>query len=265
MVAMMDHRVSRLRQAGDWYLTVVDAIPEDGWSRGTLCEGWTASHVVAHVTTGDQLFRGLIFDATGRDRTGEDLPIDFADRQRKFQAMTSWPPATLKQAAHEESERAVAAIAEAIDAAPDMLINVPFGLSPMPVVRALRLNEYIIHGHDLTPAIGRTIPTPDWFIDRGLGDSFAMMTRLHQRSAHKGKSASFHIHRTDGQGEWIIKAENGEAVIESQHGKADVALRGPAEGLYWVLMGRGTPEEHGVEVHGDPALAASFKEWFPGP
>ena len=37
------------------------------------------------------------------------------------------------------------------------------------------------------------------------------------------------------------------------------------EGLYWVLMGRGKPEEHGVEVHGDPALAAAFKEWFPGP
>src|SRR5438270_362478 len=71
--------------------------------------------------------------------------------------------------------------------------------------------------------------------------------------------------RTDGEGEWIIKAENGQAVTESQHGKADVAMRGPAEGLYWVLMGRGKPEEHGVEVLGDPALAASFKEWFPGP
>jgi hypothetical protein len=30
-------------------------------------------------------------------------------------------------------------------------------------------------------------------------------------------------------------------------------------------MGRGKPEEHSVEVHGDLALAAAFKEWFPGP
>jgi MDMPI-like protein len=133
------------------------------------------------------------------------------------------------------------------------------------VVRALRLNEYIIHGHDLIPALGRTIATPDWFIDRGLGDSFAMVARLHQRSPHKGKSASFHIHRTDGEGEWIIRAEGGQAVTEAKHGKADVAMRGPAEGLYWVIMGRGQPEEHGVEVHGDAALAAAFKEWFPGP
>jgi hypothetical protein len=42
-------------------------------------------------------------------------------------------------------------------------------------------------------------------------------------------------------------------------------MRGSAESLYWVLMGRGKPAEQGVEVHGDPALAAAFKEWFPGP
>jgi len=132
-------------------------------------------------------------------------------------------------------------------------------------VRGLRLNEYIIHGHDLTPAIGRAIPIPDWFVDRALGDSITLMSRLHQRSSHKGKSASFHIHRTDGEGEWILRAADGQAVAESTHGKADVALRGSGEGLYWVLMGRGSPNDHGVEIHGNPALAAGFKEWFPGP
>ena len=54
-------------------------------------------------------------------------------------------------------------------------------------------------------------------------------------------------------------------MAESTHGKADVALRGPGEGLYWVLMGRGSPGDHGIEIHGDPALGAGFKEWFPGP
>ena len=54
-------------------------------------------------------------------------------------------------------------------------------------------------------------------------------------------------------------------VDESTHAKADVALRGSGEGLYWVLMGRGSLNDHGIEIHGDPALAAAFKEWFPGP
>ena len=261
----MQAQPGRLAQAGSWYLQVVDAVPTEGWTRGTLCDAWTATNVVAHVATGDQLFRAVLFDATGKDRAGEDLPVDFADRQRRFQALSAWEPGKLKETAHQESAKMVAAVAEIMEKAPQTIVTVPFGTVPVPVVRDLRLNEYIIHGHDLMPAVGRSIPIPDWFIDRALGDSMTLTKRLHQRSPHKGKSASFHIHRTDGEGEWILRAEGGEAVSEAGHGKADVALRGPGEGLYWVLMGRGKPEEHGVEVHGDPALATAFKEWFPGP
>jgi uncharacterized protein (TIGR03083 family) len=261
----MDAQPSRLAQAGNWYLQVVDAVPADDWTKPTLCEAWNVSNVVAHVTTGDQLFRAVLFDAIGKDRAGQDLPVDFADRQRRFQALSGWEAAPLKEAAHKESAQMVASVAEAVEKVPQALVTVPFGTVPIPVVRALRLNEYIIHGHDLMPAVGRRIPIPDWFIDRALGESMTLMSRLHQRSPRKGESASFHIHRTDGEGEWILRAAGGEAGSETGHGKADVAMRGPGEGLYWVLMGRGKPEEHGVELHGDPALAAAFKEWFPGP
>jgi len=256
---------SRLAQSASWYLQAVDAVPADGWRKGTLCEAWTVSQVVAHVATGDQLFRARIFDAMGKDHAGQDLPVDRADRMRRFDQYSTWEPAKLKAAARKESEQTVAAIAEALEQAPQTIVDVPFGKVPLPVVRGLRLNEYIIHGYDLTPAIGRSIPIPDWFIDRGLGDSINLMTRLHQRSPRKGESASFHLHRTDGEGEWVLRADGGDAVVEAGHAKADVAMRGPAEGLYWVLMGRGKPDEHGVEVHGDPELAAAFKEWFPGP
>jgi uncharacterized protein (TIGR03083 family) len=261
----MDAQPGKLAQAANWYLQAVDAVPADGWMKGTLCEAWTVSNVVAHVATGDQLFRARILDATGKDRAGQDLPVDTADRQQRFQAYSTWEPAKLKAAAHNESQLTVAAIAEALGRSPQTIVDVPFGKVPLPVVRGLRLNEYIIHGHDLTPAIGRSIPIPDWFVDRGLGESITLTTRLHQRSPRKGESASFHIHRTDGDGEWVVRAEGGEAKVEAGHAKADVAMRGPAEGLYWVIMGRGKPQEHGVEVHGDPALAAAFKEWFPGP
>jgi uncharacterized protein (TIGR03083 family) len=256
---------SRLAEAATWYLQAVDAVPADGWTKPTLCEAWKVSNVVAHVATGDQFFRAQILDAMGKDRAGQDLPVDRADRMRRFDAYSAWDPAKLKATAQKESEQTVAAIADAIAQAPQTIVDVPFGKVPLPVVRDLRLNEYIIHGHDLTPAIGRSIPIPDWFIDRGLGDSITLTTRLHQRSPRKGEAASFHIHRTDGEGEWMLRAEGGQATVESGHAKADVAMRGPAEGLYWVLMGRGKPAEHSVEVHGDPALAAAFKEWFPGP
>ncbi len=165
----MDAQPSRLAQARSWYLQAVDALPTDSWSKPTMCEGWTAANVVAHVATGDQLFRALIFDATGRDRTGLDLPGDLADRQRRFQALSTWEPAKLKETAQKESEQTVTAIAEAVDAAPQAIVNLAFGPVPMPVVRGMRLNEYIIHGHDLMPAIGQSIASPDWFFDRALG------------------------------------------------------------------------------------------------
>jgi uncharacterized protein (TIGR03083 family) len=261
----VEPQVSRLAQARIWYLEAVDALPTGGWNGPSLCEGWTAANVVAHVVTGDQLIRGLVWDATGGDRRGQDLPVDFADRHRRFEVASTWEPSTLKEVAHSESEQTVAAIAEAIRKTPDAVVTMPIGPAPMPVLRGMRLNEYVIHGHDLGPAIGRSIPSPDWFFDRAVGDAVTRMVRLHPRSPHKGKSASFHLHRTDGEGEWVLRADGGAAVAESGHAKADVAMRGSAEGLYWVLMGRGKPDEHGVEVHGDPALAAAFKEWFPGP
>jgi uncharacterized protein (TIGR03083 family) len=257
----MEAQPSRLAQASNWYLQAVDAIPSDGWSGATLCQGWTATNVVAHVMTGDQLVRGLVWKAIGKDWGGQDLPVDFADRHRRFEIVSTWEPAKLKEFAHAESEQTVTAVAEGVQQAPEAMVTMPIGPVPMPVLRGMRLNEYIIHGHDLMPATA----TPDWFFDRALGDAVSRMVRLHSRSPHKGQAASFHLHRTDGEGEWVLRAKDGEAVAESGHTKADVAMRGTAEGLYWVLMGRGKPEEHGVEVHGDPALAAAFKEWFPGP
>ena len=261
----MAANLSRLEQSRDWYLEAVDAVPDDRWKGESLCAGWTAAHVVAHVTTGDQLFQAIVMDATGNDRKGLDLPVDFVDRRRRFEALAGKDAATLRPAAHRAADGMVATMKDAVDKSPATMVTVPYGTVPITTARALRLNEYIIHGHDLEPAIGKQRPIPDWFVDRALSDAIVMLTRLHQRSPHKGKGARFHVHRTDGEGEWMVIAENGEAKVESGHGKGDAAFRGPGHQLYWVLMGRGRPDELGVEVHGDPALAGAFKEWFPGP
>src|SRR3979409_1088411 len=113
----MEAEPSRLSQARNWYLQAVDAVPADGWRKGTLCEAWTVSNVVAHVATGDQLFRARIFDAMGKDRAGQDLPVDMADRIRRFDEYSTWEPAKIKAAAHKESEQTVAAIAAALEQA----------------------------------------------------------------------------------------------------------------------------------------------------
>src|SRR6058998_1717659 len=109
----MEAQPSRLAQARDSYFEAVDAIPADGWTNSSLCEGWTARHVVAHVATGDQLFLAMLMDAFGKDRTGLDLPTDFADRRQRFEAMSNWDAAKLKETARIASEATVAAIGDA--------------------------------------------------------------------------------------------------------------------------------------------------------
>src|SRR5713226_8092049 len=121
----MEGQPTRLAQAGSWYLQQVDALSTGGWSMPTLCEGWTAANVVAHVVTGDQLVRGLVWDATQKDRHGQDLPVDFADRQRRFQVVSTWQPSKLKEMAHVESEKTAAAIAKAIQQAPEATVVMP--------------------------------------------------------------------------------------------------------------------------------------------
>lgn len=258
--------LERLRAAGTWYLEAVDALGENGWGKASRCAGWTAANVVAHVAGGDYFTRALIFDATGHDRSMlAAIPSEMGERVKRAQAMATWEPARLRAETRRQSQETVSALGNAVLQAPQTIIRLPFGELPVSQSATLRAAEYVIHGYDLEPATDRHPPVPEWFINDALPWAAQMMTRTHQRSPHKGKAASFHLHRTDGAGEWILRAEGGQARCELGHDRADVALRGSAAGLYWLLMGRGRPEEHGVEVHGDPALAATFKEWFPGP
>src|SRR5438270_11597515 len=104
----MDAQPSKLAQAASWYLNAVDAVPAEGWRNPTLCEAWTVSNVVAHVVTGDQLFRARILDAMGKDRAGQDLPADMAARMRRFDVSSSWQPANRKAAARTEAAQPVA-------------------------------------------------------------------------------------------------------------------------------------------------------------
>src|SRR2546427_11416810 len=105
----MEGQPSRLAQAGSWYVQAVDALPAGGWTKPTLCEGWTAAHVVAHVATGDQLVRGLIWDATGTGRRGQDLPVDFAGRHRRLEVVSTRGPSTRHEMAHARSGQTVPA------------------------------------------------------------------------------------------------------------------------------------------------------------
>jgi uncharacterized protein (TIGR03083 family) len=69
--------------------------------------------------------------------------------------------------------------------------------------------------------------------------------------------ASFHIHCTDTDGEWLIRAAENEVALSPEHAKADVAITGPATNLLLWLWER-IPAD-GLIIHGDAELLDQLK------
>jgi len=81
-----------------------------------------------------------------------------------------------------------------------------------------------------------------------------------QRSMNPNKEflypdGSIHLHRTDGEGEWLIEPSGSEIIVSRQHAKGDVAVRGSAISLLLYLWGR---EPQDLEIFGEPKIAAAW-------
>ena len=64
-------------------------------------------------------------------------------------------------------------------------------------------------------------------------------------------------------GEWTIINDEDGVGWSHEHGKGDVALRGPAKDLLLAIVRRRTAAEAGIEVFGDTAVWDSWLERTP--
>ena len=127
-------------------------------------------------------------------------------------------------------------------------------------------HETLVHRWDLELGAGVDLAPMDPVlaadgIDEAL-DVFVGMSRfLHSAP---GAGETFHLHCTDTDGEWLLACTaEGERELRREHAKGDVAYRGPAEGLLLFVWGRLGAEAAGVEMLGDPAVAARWPELVP--
>jgi len=91
-------------------------------------------------------------------------------------------------------------------------------------------------------------------------------SRSHPLPLEEGRT--LHLHATDDDlgpsGEWTITSDKMDGVAWSHdHGKGDVALRGPAKDLLLAIVRRRTAAELGVEVFGDIAVWDSWLDHTP--
>ena len=70
---------------------------------------------------------------------------------------------------------------------------------------------------------------------------------------------TLHLHRVDGDGEWLVRlGPGGEAEVTRAHGKGDVALRGDAAALWLWATNRAPLDALGIEQFGDASVAARW-------
>jgi uncharacterized protein (TIGR03083 family) len=127
-------------------------------------------------------------------------------------------------------------------------------------------HETAIHRWDVQLAHHCTEPIDAELARDGIDEVFdVMLPMIRQRWAKNpraGSGESYHFHRTDGEGEWLVRFEpDNNVIVDRTHAKASVAVRGPASDLLLFLWHR-IPAER-LEVLGDATLLDRYFELVP--
>jgi uncharacterized protein (TIGR03083 family) len=122
--------------------------------------------------------------------------------------------------------------------------------------------ETTLHAWDAETAVGTASRIdPDVAADGVDEHLHVMVPRLVRLRPEAWSGETVHLHRSDGDGEWVVRlGPNGDVMTERAHSKADLALRGTAEGLWLWCANRATPDELGLEQFGDGEIAARWRK-----
>jgi uncharacterized protein (TIGR03083 family) len=78
---------------------------------------------------------------------------------------------------------------------------------------------------------------------------------------YKGMSGTVHMHRTDGEGEWVVALNDGEIPeVRHAHEKSAAAVRGSGSDLMLLVWRRRSPED--LEVLGDQRLVKALWDYW---
>lgn len=212
------------------------------------CPGWTAGHVVVHVGRAYRWIGEMV-------ATRAQTPVMPTPNKHSFDradpSLFTW---------FEQSYQGFrAALSEAPYDEPVWTWSsdhsAGFWLRVMSMETALhRYDAQLAHAcaAPVAPEVARAA------IDLTL-DNFLPQWR--RASMLPSRDESYHLHRTDGEGEWLLRFGEEGVAVSHEHTKAAVALRGTASDLLLFLWRRGSAAP--LEVLGDAALVERFFELAP--
>jgi uncharacterized protein (TIGR03083 family) len=123
-------------------------------------------------------------------------------------------------------------------------------------------HETVTHRVDVEGATGEVTPLDSDLSADGVEELYEVVlpSRL-TRGKIELPSGSLHLHRSDGEGEWMLKASDGTIAVTHEHGKGDAAVRGPASDLFLFVWNRGRAGT--LQVFGDEAIANAWASLAP--
>lgn len=118
-------------------------------------------------------------------------------------------------------------------------------------------HESLIHRWDAENTVGEPGRIDDDLGADGVDELMEVIWPFEARSTEDPlPEGSLHLHRTDGDGEWLCRIVDGRFVAERIHARGDVAVRGTGADLDLVLWRRIEPD--GVELFGDADVLAAW-------
>lgn len=118
--------------------------------------------------------------------------------------------------------------------------------------------ETLVHRIDAEIAAGDRTPIDGDMAVDGIDERLTVVVGPDAEPRPEG---SLHLHRTDGEGEFMLTVEGERVVIGREHGKGDAALRGTGEELFLAMWGR--RDLDGLELFGDAAIAQQWIDLGP--
>jgi uncharacterized protein (TIGR03083 family) len=226
------------------------------------CPGWTFRQLATHVGRGHRWAAQIV--AT---RAATPIPVrEVADGKL--------PPDPAQHASwlNAGADRVI----DAVTAAGSDLVWTLAGLGPASFWARRRAHEAAVHLADAQLATGRDVDLAPEAAADGVDEWLAIIAASTAGTAGparapaqdlRGDGQSLHFHATDpglsGTGEWLVTRKPSGVAIVRGHGKADVAVRGPAASLLLVLTRRLPSSAPGIEVLGEQALLTHWLEHTP--
>ena len=115
-------------------------------------------------------------------------------------------------------------------------------------------HETLVHRVDAELALDDLTPVDSDDGADGVDELCEVM--LAARTGDGLPGGSLHLHRTDGEGEWLLDVVDGAVTVRTEHAKGDAALRGSGDELLLAMWGRRPVE--GLELFGDASVARAW-------